>query len=212
MLITYQDFCAVGAPRENKYHIEALEVLAMMANYQEEKGTGGGADFVKNAFVPLFRDPSQDMRDPQRLLDEVAVIAGRARPKVTLKNLNARRAAAVFVSAISWTVAILRPDADESLAISSLQMAQRTFGVYVGIRLAEDMGVSAAKLAGMGAHARHKVNRQNRSNIFAWCDENMGRYNAMDKAAMAAYEKEVVIAEFKTIRKWMTEWKKARKN
>ncbi|VUZ27876.1 Uncharacterised protein [uncultured Comamonas sp.] len=60
-----------------------------------------------------------------------------------------------------------------------------------------------------GAAARHKENKQAKEFIFSWLDQNNGQYKTLDDAAFAAAGK-VVPYTFRTVRRWVTEWKKLR--
>lgn len=60
-----------------------------------------------------------------------------------------------------------------------------------------------------GAHARHASARANKAKVFTWCDENMARFKSMDDAALDIAET-FVKEKFRTVREWMTEWKKLR--
>lgn len=60
-----------------------------------------------------------------------------------------------------------------------------------------------------GAKARHKENHAAKEDVFKWLDENMQSYKSMDDAALAIAEK-VVPMKFRTVRQWLTEWKKIR--
>ncbi|MDH1379321.1 hypothetical protein N5J07_07600 [Comamonas aquatica] len=60
-----------------------------------------------------------------------------------------------------------------------------------------------------GANARHKENRDSKADVFEWLDKHMHEYKSMDDAAFAIAEK-VVPMKFRTVRQWLTEWKKLR--
>lgn len=59
------------------------------------------------------------------------------------------------------------------------------------------------------ALARHALSTENKAKVFAWCDENMSRFSSMDNAAFDIAET-FVDQKFRTVRDWMTEWKKLR--
>ncbi|WP_284335998.1 hypothetical protein [Comamonas sp. NoAH] len=64
-------------------------------------------------------------------------------------------------------------------------------------------------IAKKGAIARHKENHKIKAEVFEWLDKNMHTYKSMDAAATAIAGKEVPMA-FRTVRQWITEWKKLR--
>lgn len=60
-----------------------------------------------------------------------------------------------------------------------------------------------------GANERHKENRETKEYVFKWLDKNFHAYKSMDAAAEAIAGKEVNMS-FRTVRKWIPEWKKLR--
>lgn len=64
-------------------------------------------------------------------------------------------------------------------------------------------------LAKNAAHARHSEHREMKSQVFKWCDENMARFKSMDDAAFDI-SGTFIPQKFRTVREWMTEWKKLR--
>jgi hypothetical protein len=56
---------------------------------------------------------------------------------------------------------------------------------------------------------RHSKSRADKQLVFAWCEENIHRFGSMDDAAMDIAET-FVPQKFRTVRDWMTEWKKLR--
>jgi hypothetical protein len=64
-------------------------------------------------------------------------------------------------------------------------------------------------MAKKGSDERHGPNRESKQKVFAWCDENMGRFKSMDDAAWDIAET-FVPQKFRAVREWMTEWKKLR--
>lgn len=60
-----------------------------------------------------------------------------------------------------------------------------------------------------GVAARHKEHRDFKDYVFNWLDENMHSYKSMDDAAFAIADK-VVPMKFRTVRQWITDWKKLR--
>jgi len=59
------------------------------------------------------------------------------------------------------------------------------------------------------ANARHVDTRAMKKLVFEWCDENMSRFSSMDDAALDIAET-FVPQKFRTVRDWMTYWKKLR--
>lgn len=60
-----------------------------------------------------------------------------------------------------------------------------------------------------GAQARHAENRAMKREVFLWCDENMIHASSMDTAA-SKVAGTIVPAAWRTVRDWMTEWKRLR--
>jgi len=75
------------------------------------------------------------------------------------------------------------------------------------------MGLVAEKYKSMEAsrkaHVKNATNRIDKQKIFLWCDTDMGRFKTMDEAANDIAET-FVKQKFRTVRGWMTEWKKLR--
>ncbi len=59
------------------------------------------------------------------------------------------------------------------------------------------------------ANVRHADTRAMKKIVFDWCDENMSRFSSMDDAALDIAET-FVPQKFRTVRDWMTYWKKLR--
>ena len=56
---------------------------------------------------------------------------------------------------------------------------------------------------------RHAENHEMKAKVFEWCDENMPRFKSMDDAAFDIAGT-FIPQKFRTVREWMTEWKKLR--
>jgi len=91
-------------------------------------------------------------------------------------------------------------------------------GVYMwdeATKLAEEeitneaTGAARTALAKTAAAARHSENRAMKQDVFRWCDANMASVPSMDAAA-SRVAGIVVPAAWRTVRDWMTEWKKLR--
>ncbi len=67
----------------------------------------------------------------------------------------------------------------------------------------------ASYLAKESAVKRHAGARANKAKVFAWCDENISRFKSMDDAALDIAES-FIPQKFRTVRDWMTEWRKLR--
>ncbi len=63
--------------------------------------------------------------------------------------------------------------------------------------------------ARLKAIKRHANDYAMKDKVFVWCDENMTRFKSMDAAAFDIAET-FVPNKFRTVRDWMTEWKKLR--
>jgi hypothetical protein len=59
------------------------------------------------------------------------------------------------------------------------------------------------------AHLRHSENHAAKVKVFNWCDENMSYFDSMDDAAVDIAGT-FIPQKFRTVRAWMTEWKKLR--
>jgi hypothetical protein len=55
----------------------------------------------------------------------------------------------------------------------------------------------------------HSKNHIAKTQVFEWCDTNMDRFTSMDDAAIDIAES-FVPHKFRTVREWMTEWRKLR--
>lgn len=64
-------------------------------------------------------------------------------------------------------------------------------------------------LARTAASARHSENRAMKQQVFEWCDSNMAQAPSMDTAASRVAGVVVPVA-WRTVRDWMTEWRKLR--
>ena len=65
------------------------------------------------------------------------------------------------------------------------------------------------RMAKKGSDATHVGNRADKEKVFAWCDENMNRFDSMDAAAFDIAET-FVPQKFRAVRRWMTDWKRLR--
>ena len=59
------------------------------------------------------------------------------------------------------------------------------------------------------AHMKNAKNHADKQKVFAWCDENMTDFRSMDSAAYEIADSKFS-QKFRTVRDWMTEWKKLR--
>ena len=69
--------------------------------------------------------------------------------------------------------------------------------------------VASTTFSARGLDKRHAENRQMKATVLAWCDQNMANYKSLDKAAEAIAGKQVPMS-FRTVRSWISEWKKMR--
>ncbi|MDN6883909.1 hypothetical protein QMO14_09905 [Variovorax sp. CAN2819] len=93
-----------------------------------------------------------------------------------------------------------------------------TNGIYMwdeGFKLGKEevitdaTDIARSNLARSAANARHAENRALKLDVFAWCDENMVKAPSMDAAASQIAGTLVPVA-WRTVRDWMTEWKRLR--
>lgn len=66
------------------------------------------------------------------------------------------------------------------------------------------------RLSKKGNDNRHAENRSMKNDVFNWADKNMHKFASLDAAAEAIAGK-LVNAKFRTIRVWLTEWRKEQK-
>lgn len=97
---------------------------------------------------------------------------------------------------------------DAEAAIVAALTAQSLLTKAVGVILGVKIGAQAKRVA-KAAGVRHAKSRENRERVFAWCDENMSLFPSMDKAAEDIAET-FIDEKFRTVRDWMTDWKKLR--
>jgi hypothetical protein len=206
-LISHDDFRNLGAPCNEQHQREALDLLVEMAKDCESKVPGGADLFVREVFAHIWGG-AENWLD----LDEVmkATLKDDAKKKVATIRRNFRRDSAYFWNATGWAVEALRPWTDGRAGRTYIQYAERVFGMYLGGQIAVRDSISLTRVATLGSDARQKENRAMRNEVFDWCDMNMHKYDSMNKAALALYEAKLVPVEQKTLRTWMTQWKRER--
>lgn len=207
-MITHVDFCERGAPSKEAHQVEALYLLMEIAWNYGTLVPGADVEFVDNVFAPAWENSSMDKLDVAHQLECLHQRKGKLKKKASLVQVNCSLQSVLTRVAVSWAVHALRPSTEESAARESLKVANRLFGMSLGIQVSRQTFAPLSNFAVSGAQARHKDNRANRDHVFAWCDKNMNNYRTMEKAAMALYEAREVLAEHKTIRNWMTEWRR----
>lgn len=74
---------------------------------------------------------------------------------------------------------------------------------------AQEIVGSRREQAISAAYIRHSGNREMKSKVFDWCDENMHRFKSMDDAAFDIAGT-FIPQKFRAVREWMTDWKKLR--
>lgn len=77
------------------------------------------------------------------------------------------------------------------------------------LELKEQLADFSRDRARRAAQRKHQKNRDAKEVVFEWCDKNMSRFKSMDDAAMDIAES-FIPQKFRTVREWMTEWKKHR--
>lgn len=108
----------------------------------------------------------------------------------TLRNF---RAAVDHSEALGLAVLELSRDMNDMAANCILT------GVEVGKKIAPKRN----------AYKRHAENRAMKAEVFKWLDDNFANFKSMDSAAEAMAGK-LIPATFRTVRAWVTEWKKLR--
>ncbi|MDP3424973.1 MAG: hypothetical protein Q8S32_14600 [Burkholderiaceae bacterium] len=73
----------------------------------------------------------------------------------------------------------------------------------------EAIKAARSSLARAGSEGRHTENRAMKADVFKWLNDNFASCKSMDAAAEAMSGK-LVPATFRTVRDWVTEWKKLR--
>jgi hypothetical protein len=198
-LISRDDFRNLGAPCNEKHQREALDLLVEMAEDCESKVPGGADLFVREVFAHIWGGAENwlDLED-------------NSKNKVATIRRNLRRDSAYFWSATGWAVEALRPWTDGQTGRKCIRFAERVFGMYLGAQIAMRDSIPLTRAATLGSDARQKENRAIRKEVFDWCDKKMHEYDSMNKAALALHDANLVPVEQKTLRNWMTQWKRER--
>lgn len=206
-MISHDDFRNLGAPCNEQHQREALDLLVEMAKDCESKVPGGADLFLREVFAHIWGG-AENWLD----LDEVmkATLKDDAKKKVSITRRNLRRDSAYFWNATGWAVEALRPWTDGQTGRTCIQFAERIFGMYLGGQIAMHDSIPLTRAAALGSDSRQKENRAMRKEVFEWCDMKMHEYESMNKAALALYEARLVPVEQKTLRTWMTQWKRER--
>ena len=206
-MISHDDFRNLGAPCDEEHQLDALDLLVEMAKDIESKAPGGADQFVREVFVPIWGG-AKDCTDLDKVMK--VMLKDDAKKKIATIRRNLRRDSAYFFNAAAWAIEALRPWTDEQTGRKCIQFAHRVFGVYLGCQIAMRDLIPLTRAATLGADARQKENRAIRKEVFDWCDMKMHEYESMNKAALALYEANLVPVEQKTLRTWMTQWKRER--
>lgn len=117
----------------------------------------------------------------------------------------------VMLTSLAFCVEALKAEQNSSRAWYYVQMANRWLGVFqcLFIMSSQRARMSLYDFARKGAAARHAENWSCKETVFQWCDENMAKHKSMNAAAEAVANK-LVPYGYRTVRDWMTEWKKLR--
>ncbi len=111
------------------------------------------------------------------------------------------------------SLAIANIEAIEALAYAELMELEEKIRASIAKKQPEILNKALTRItaerATNAANARHKKSREAKTKVFSWCDENMASFKSMDDAALDIAET-FVPQKFRTIREWMTEWKKLR--
>lgn len=84
-------------------------------------------------------------------------------------------------------------------------LGYRSIGAFIEIVNQENVRATQAARA----HKRHEESRARKQQVFHWCAENLTRFTSMDEAAQDIAET-FVPEKFRTVRDWITEWRKLR--
>lgn len=206
-MISHSDFRNLGAPCNEQHQREALDLLVEMANDCESDVPGGADLFVREVFTHIWSG-AENWLDLEAVM--MATLKDDAKKKVATIRRNLRRDSAYFWNATGWAVEALRPWTDEQTGRTCIRFAERVYGMYVGGQIAMRDSIPLTRAATLGSDARQKENRAIRKEVFDWCDLKMQEYDSMNKAASALHEANLVPVEQKTLRTWMTQWKRER--
>ena len=204
-MISHNVFRSLGAPCTEQHQREALDLLVEMAKDCESEVPGGADLFVREVFTHIW-EGTENWLDLEAVMK--ATLKDAARKKVANIRRNLRRDSAYFWNATGWAVEALRPWTDEQTGRLCIRFAERVYGMYVGSQIAMRDSIPLTRAATLGADARQKENRSIKQEVFDWCDKKMHEYDSMNKAASALHEANLVPVKQKTLRTWMTEWKR----
>lgn len=99
----------------------------------------------------------------------------------------------------------------ESVATDAARLALEKSQLTRNMGSEIDKAVSRTRseMGRSGAKAIHSRNRENKKRLFSWFSQNRHLYRTLDAAADAAYESGDFQVEWRTIRKWITDYRKA---
>lgn len=178
-------------------HTAAYGVLTKLDAWGVEHGFQAH-EFMAEVFLPLW----EDNLDPDEYADKFDDLCKEGHhPQELIAEISAAMCARAFRVYSKGEVATAWSYAMDAECWYSILLAGTT-----GMDFHRD---AKANMGKKGADARHVKSRTNKDKVFVWCDENMMRFSSMDDAA-ADIAETFVPEKFRTVREWMTNWKKLR--
>ncbi|WP_208507920.1 hypothetical protein [Variovorax paradoxus] len=162
----------------------------------------------------LYEELSNTRRSPERdtLLSDIPLSAPLSLSSAMLamatgwfNSAASELAAGRIQSALDWQAeafVALKLERGDEMWTAGVTQASKDVG-------AEAIASAKSALARRAASARHAENRALKAVVFAWCDDNLSAFRSMDSAAGHVAGVVVPVA-WRTVRDWMTEWKKLR--
>jgi hypothetical protein len=167
-------------------------------------------DFLETFFKPMWDDPKTSGEDQLKEIREVETMKDWfGEEPITEKGRSAAVKLAILMAVCAFCVQTMKAKRDSGMAWSYVSDAKQWLGILQGYMSGGSGLTLATDLAKRGAYALHAENRAMKSVVFEWCDQNMSSYPSMDAAAEAIAGK-VVPLKFRTVREWLTEWRKSR--
>lgn len=114
----------------------------------------------------------------------------------------------IILTALHFAVEALQAESDAE-AYDHLSDARYLRGYADGIIYSGNDALIRADLARVGAKARHAETEEIKKRVLAWYAQHRGEFKSLDAAAEAARKQEPIA--FTTARKWISEYKKAKK-
>ncbi|WP_157648403.1 hypothetical protein [Burkholderia ubonensis] len=181
---------------------QAGSVLEGLATAWEQVSGNDGGEVIERYFGPMWGDEDTN---GDAFLDEFYEAASR-------KDPNFLNHAMLLIIMISCAYCVQAMKADKNgrrdEAWSYVDDARYWQAIVTATFAAQSEGQEGVSgLARKAAAARHAENYAMKADVFKWCDDNLSQYSSTDSAASAVAEK-IVPAKFRTVQKWISEYKK----